>query len=395
VLIPWNTDAPIYHFPWATLGLIVTNTAVVIGMIAAGSDIERIENWILVYGEGLHPLQWVTSAFIHGGIGHLIGNMIFLWAFGLVVEGKLGWWRFLLVYLGLGIVQNAAEQSMTFWFSEGASFGASAIIFGIMAMALVWAPENEMSCILFLWIRPITFEIRIFWLALLYIGEEAFWVWWSGFAVSSELFHSLGAVLGFALGTVMLKKDWVDCEGWDLYSVLAGRTSRGSGVERVRRRASGTAVDPESEAEDEAVLTMEQRRMRALDPFRRLLAGRKGTAALALYQKTVHLCESWELPEKDLLLFAELLLGEKLWHDAVPLLEDYLQRFEKRAIPARLRLAQVLIEQQQRPSYATRVLERVPRTGLGTKEEKLRQSLEQKARKMIDDGVLELEGRAW
>jgi hypothetical protein len=54
-----------------------------------------------------------------------------------------------------------------------------------------------------------------------------------------------------------------------------------------------------------------------------------------------------------------------------------------------------LIEQQQRPSYAARVLNELPREGLGEKEEKLRTALEQKAQKMIDEGVLELEGRPW
>ena len=54
-----------------------------------------------------------------------------------------------------------------------------------------------------------------------------------------------------------------------------------------------------------------------------------------------------------------------------------------------------VIEQQQRPSYAARILGALPETGLGDKEERLRKSLEAKAQKMIDDGVLELEGRAW
>jgi membrane associated rhomboid family serine protease len=395
MLIPWNTDAPIYHFPWATLGLVGINTAVFACLLAAGDDLAGIENWILVYGQGLHPLQWVTSAFIHGGFGHLIGNMIFLWAFGLVVEGKLGWWRFLLVYFGLAIVQNAAEQSMTFWFSEGGSFGASGIIFGILAMALVWAPENEMSCFIWIGFRPFTWEIRILWLAILYIGEQALWLVWGGFAVSSELFHAFGAVLGFGLGTLMLKLDLVDCEGWDLYSVLAGRNTRSGGAKKVRRENRSDTNDDEPESDSRPVVTVAERRQQALDPLRRLLAARKGTAALSLYQKTMHLCERWELPEKELLQFAELLCAEKRWQEAVPLLEDYLQRFQKRAVPVRLRLAQILIEQQQRPSYGARVLEPIPSEGIGDKESKMRNALESRAQKMIDDGVLELEGRAW
>jgi membrane associated rhomboid family serine protease len=395
MIIPWNTDAPIYHFPWATLGLVAANTAVLGWLITGDFDEHQVENLLLVYGQGLHPLQWVTSAFIHAGIGHLVGNMAFLWAFGLVVEGKLGWWRFLLVYLGLGILQNAAEQSMTFWFSEGASCGASAIIFGVMAMALIWAPENEMNCVGWFWFRPFTFDIRILWLALLFIGEQILLVTLTGFRVSSALFHALGAFLGFGLGLVMLKMDWVDCEGWDLLSVMGGRHLRSGGEKTVRRRPASDDDDADPDSDEQPVLTAAQHRERAFEPLCRLLDARKGSTALTLYQKTVHLCESWELPEKQLLQFAELLCGEKRWSEAVSLLEDYLKRFQKRQIPVRLRLAQILVEQQQRPTYGSRILAELPQNGLGPKEEKLRASLEQKARKLIDDGVLELEGRAW
>ena len=38
--------------------------------------------------------------------------MVFLWGFGLVVEGKLGWWRFLLIYLAIGVTQCAFEQTI-------------------------------------------------------------------------------------------------------------------------------------------------------------------------------------------------------------------------------------------------------------------------------------------
>ena len=161
------------------------------------------------------------------------------------------------------------------------------------------------------------------------------------------------------------------------------------------RQAFIDALVETAEADPRIVLLTGDLGYMALETFRRLLAGQKGSAALALYHKTVQTCESWELPEKELLHFAELLCGEKLWNAAVPFLENYLQRFQKRVVPVRLRLAQILIEQQQRPTYAARILQELPSTGLGEKEEKLRAALGQKAQKLIDEGVLELEGRAW
>lgn len=166
-------------------------------------------------------------------------------------------------------------------------------------------------------------------------------------------------------------------------------------VSGVAGRILGKPEAAAQPAEEEPELTVEQKRVQALDAFRRLVSERKGTAALALYHKTVHVCESWELPEKELLHFAELLCAEKLWNAAVPMLEDYLKRFHRRAIQVRLRLAKILVEQQQRPTYATRILQEVPREGLEEQETRLRTKLEEKARQMIADGVLELEGRAW
>jgi len=180
----------------------------------------------------------------------------------------------------------------------------------------------------------------------------------------------------------MAEKNTSGSEWWNKVSGLAGKILR-------------PADEPQVEEDEEPVLTVEQRRAQALEPLRHLLAGKKGSAALALFHKTRQTCEGWDLPEKELLVLTELLCGEQLWNAAVPFLEEYLKRFQKRVVPVRLRLAQILIEQQQRPSYAARILGELPATGIGEKEEKLRSSLEAKAQKMIDDGVLELEGRAW
>ena len=82
-------------------------------------------------------------------------------------------------------------------------------------------------------------------------------------------------------------------------------------------------------------------------------------------------------------------------NEAVPLLEEYLRSFEKRSDVVRLKLAQILIEVQQRPRYALRMLGELPVEPLKPHYEKLRQSLTRKAQRMIADGVLELSGRAW
>jgi len=90
MLIPLNTDAPLYHYPFGTIGLIVANLGC-FALTGFGTDSAALEPWALQYGEGLSPVQWFSSAFAHAGVMHILGNMFFLWGFGLVVEGKLGW----------------------------------------------------------------------------------------------------------------------------------------------------------------------------------------------------------------------------------------------------------------------------------------------------------------
>src|SRR5258708_6964987 len=142
MIIPWNTDAPIYHFPFATVGLLVVNTAAFVAAV----NHEDPEQWMLAFGEGLQPMQWVTSMFMHLDIAHLVGNLIFLWGFGLVIEGKIGWWRFLIVYLGLGILQAAVVQ-VCMQHRPGFALGASGAIYGLLAMSLVWDPRKAMNCL--------------------------------------------------------------------------------------------------------------------------------------------------------------------------------------------------------------------------------------------------------
>ncbi|MFK7821318.1 MAG: rhomboid family intramembrane serine protease, partial [Planctomycetaceae bacterium] len=107
-LFPINTDAPVNYFPAGTIGLIVTNIVVFI-LTGLNQRPDLADPWILWFG-AIRPHQWLTAFFMHAGFAHLIGNMIFLWAFGLVVEGKLGWKKFIPLYLMLGISQCAVEQ---------------------------------------------------------------------------------------------------------------------------------------------------------------------------------------------------------------------------------------------------------------------------------------------
>ena len=96
---------------------------------------------------------WVTlftSMFMHGGILHIAGNMLFLWVFGNNIEDRLGRLKFVLFYLlsGLG---GLICYTLFFRDSNYLLLGASGAIFGVMgAYALQW-PKQEMYLF---WVVP-------------------------------------------------------------------------------------------------------------------------------------------------------------------------------------------------------------------------------------------------
>jgi membrane associated rhomboid family serine protease len=400
MFIPWGTDAPIYHWPWMTVVLIVTNFLVFFGVMNLPE--ETVTPLLLAHGQGLHPLQWLTSNFIHANFEHLIGNMMFLWAFALVVEGKLGAFPFLGVYLGLGITQCGLEQALTLGMEEGASFGASAIIYGVMTMALVWAPKNDLNCIAFFRFAPWAFEVPILVFALLYLALEGILVLFTGFALSSALLHLSGAALGFVLATVMVKKDWVDCENWDLFAVMQGRQGRSTREAARQRHAPAPAPVAKKKAKasragraSDAPRSMEDQSAAALRRLRGHLDAGETEAAFGCYDKAVRTIPGWQPPGPDWLALIKALNVAKLWPASVSVMEAYLRRAPDPTARVRLKLAQILIREQQRPAHALRVLAEIPETGLPATLAPLRAELTRQAEQMREEGVLELEGEAW
>ncbi len=81
------------------------------------------------------PLTFLTSQFLHGGWGHLLGNMAFLFLFGFTLETALGGWRYLSMYLVAGVAANALHLGLN-PSSMAPLVGASGAISGLMGMYL-------------------------------------------------------------------------------------------------------------------------------------------------------------------------------------------------------------------------------------------------------------------
>ncbi|MGH9362943.1 MAG: rhomboid family intramembrane serine protease [Thermoanaerobaculia bacterium] len=404
IIIPFRTDAPVYHWPVSTVGLIVVNVYVYLAAAAGALDGNVLEDLILQFGDGLHPLQWVTSHFIHGGFLHLAGNMIFLWVFGLVIEGKVGWWKFLGIYLGIGSLHGALLQLLFLGVAGGGAYGASGILFGLLAMAMIWAPENEVE--VFYWfLRAGYTEIRIRTLCAIYLAIEAGFAalhHFAGFAVGSSLLHLLiGAGVGLVPGILLVKAGLVDCEGWDIFSLrekrMARRSKRTAAAPEGTGEVPGALLDEPPELETgrgpppAPAATPAERRADALVLLRDHLRSGDAVAAKVVYDDTVKDTGPWPLPGPDLLALIDALRRGQLWLQALPLLQDCLERFPEKSASVRLLLGKVLIEKARRPASGLEVLEAIPPGRLGAPQEELRKQLIEKANQLREQGVLELD----
>lgn len=92
-------------------------------------------NYMLRYDE-INPITALTHMFMHGGVGHLIGNMIFLVLLGLLIEGALGGGRFVTLYLVSGLGAVVASLSLN-WGADTGGIGASGAIAGLMGLFAV------------------------------------------------------------------------------------------------------------------------------------------------------------------------------------------------------------------------------------------------------------------
>lgn len=124
--------------PWVTR-LLVANVAI----FAAGAFLPPVLVELMVFIPQyvlLRPWTLVTYMFLHGGLTHLLFNMLGLFFFGSRVESRLGARRFLTLYVISGVTGAVASMVFT---PRAAVIGASAGVFGVMmAFAMFWPRER-------------------------------------------------------------------------------------------------------------------------------------------------------------------------------------------------------------------------------------------------------------
>lgn len=104
-------------------------------------------------------LTLITSLFMHGGIAHIFGNMIFLWIFGDNIENRIGHFRYLIFYLICGILASLAHVYTTYALGENLlipTIGASGAISGVLGAYILLFPKKRVSVIVFYFVTEMS-----------------------------------------------------------------------------------------------------------------------------------------------------------------------------------------------------------------------------------------------
>jgi rhomboid family protein len=222
-MIPLRDNAAPRRLTPVNIALIAANLAVFVYELSLGARVGAfVDRFALVpiavtravtgahrHVGALAPLMTtVTSMFIHGGVLHVAGNMLYLFIFGAAVEYRMGASRYLIFYLAAGIAAAIA----TVWIAPASSvpvIGASGAIAGVLGAYFILYPRGRILTILpiFIFVQFIEIPAVIYlllWFAVqLYAGLEEGGragmggvAWWA---------HVGGFMFGIALGPMLAR----------------------------------------------------------------------------------------------------------------------------------------------------------------------------------------------
>jgi len=175
-----------------TTGVDITGVQVVRDALGNVGQVQHYETPLPVY------FNFLSSMFMHGGIMHIFGNMLFLWVFGDNLENMLGHIRFAAFYIVCGIAAALAQIVM----DSGSiipMLGASGAISGVLGGYLLLFPTRRVRALIFNFLTEVP--------AFVALGL------WIGFQIIQGYFSPPGAggvayaahIGGFVAGLVLIK----------------------------------------------------------------------------------------------------------------------------------------------------------------------------------------------
>lgn len=140
------------HFPFVTLLIILINVFVFVRELMGGDAF--VLKWAAIPAHIVGGHDWITiltAMFMHASWSHILGNMVFLWAFGPEIEDAMGPLRYSAFYLLGGLMAMLAQIALN-PSSTVSNLGASGAIAAVMGAFLVTYPRDQIRSLLVIFI---------------------------------------------------------------------------------------------------------------------------------------------------------------------------------------------------------------------------------------------------
>lgn len=226
MFIPFGVEHSFSRVPFVTFALLATIVLVAIlsGLPGEGSGPYAVDP------SDFHLYQLVTSAFLHGGFVHLLGNLLFLWVFGRYVEDRLGPARFAAVYFAATVFSGLAQLAFG---GDRPSIGASGGVAGLMGYVLVAAPWLEVHCaLMFGTYVSKGFDLAAGWLLVPWLLFQLVEASLGSFSDIAAWAHIGGFLFGAGAAAIMRSRR---CKGTGWYIDPSPPQGGKAAVERLRR----------------------------------------------------------------------------------------------------------------------------------------------------------------
>lgn len=227
------------RFPWATTAIIVVNTALFF-ILSLRSDYDSILREFGLIGGSLRWHAFLTSILLHANVYHLLLNMLFLGAVGVLLERRIGRLRTLAVFLISGIAGGVFSVLIDPRFFLP-SIGSSGAIAGVIACCAVVVPAQKVRLFLHLFVTILWIRIPVIWLFAVWLTLQSLSAIFIALGDINNVgywSHIGGAVVGLCTGLILRRMGSVHREPLPSPEPVSDKEAR------LRKYRSQTRGDP-------------------------------------------------------------------------------------------------------------------------------------------------------
>lgn len=258
MFLPIGTDRPLRRPTLVNHILILFNVAAFCLCAAmTGFEPKQFNDAVDMFGIGRGHTdwwRWVTYAIIHADLWHILGNMLFLWVFGPVIEDRLGRFGYLLFYLCGGAAAGAAHVL----FSKVMVVGASGAVASVTGAFLILCPRVIVRTFIFFVFIGV-YNIPAMWYILFGVARDVIGFAHGGSHISYAA-HLGGYAFGAPVALLLLATKVLAREDYDVFYMIRQSRRRHEISEAIResqqrlRRATNDGARPHTTRAPKAVV---------------------------------------------------------------------------------------------------------------------------------------------